>query len=149
MRMRTLLGLVGVPTLVAAVAAQTVILRPGQYEMTVEMNMPGGVKMDPLKQTDCITRDDLKDFSKAFQEPDFAKACKVSGYSATGNKVTFNTDCTEDGTRMTGKTEMNFTAESFNGQTTTKDGEGNVMTLKMSGKRVGECPKQAGIDRLN
>lgn len=141
MRIRILLGLAGVLTLVAVAVAQTVILRPGQYEMTVEMNMPGGVKMDPLKQTDCITSDDLKDFTKAFQEPDFAKSCKVSGYTATGSKVTFNTDCTEDGTRMTGKTEMNFTAESFTGQTTTKDAEGNVMTLKMSGKRIGECPK--------
>ena len=141
MRLRTPLGLAGALTFVGMAVAQTVNLRPGQYEMTVEMNMPGGEKMAPLKQTDCITTDDLKDFTKAFQEPDFAKSCKVSGYTATGSKVTFNTDCTEDGARITGKTEMNFTAESFTGLTTTKDGEGNVITMKASGKRIGDCPK--------
>jgi hypothetical protein len=141
MQMRTLLGLAGGLVFVGAALAQTVNLRPGQYEMTVEMNMPGGQKMAPLKQTDCITADDLKDFTKAFQEPDFAKTCKVSGYTATGSKVTFNMDCTEDGSRMTGKTELNFTPESFTGFTTTKDEEDNVITMKMSGKRIGECPK--------
>jgi Protein of unknown function (DUF3617) len=141
MRIRTFLGLTGALTFVGAVVAQTVNLRPGQYEMTVELNMPGGQKMAPIKQTDCITADDLKDFTKAFQDPDFAKTCKVSGYTATASKVTFNTDCTEDGQRMTGKTEMNFTSESFTGLTTTKDGDGNVITMKMSGKRIGECPK--------
>jgi hypothetical protein len=141
MRIRSLLGPAGVLTFVTVAVAQTVILRPGQYEMTVEMNMPGGVKMDPLKQTDCITAEDLKDFSKAFLEADFAKACKVSGYKATGNKVTFSTDCTENGAHMSGKTEMNFTADSFTGLTTTKDDEGTVITLRMSGKKIGECPK--------
>jgi hypothetical protein len=141
MRRRALLGFIGTLAWSFAALAQTVNLRPGQYEMTAEITMPSGPPMPPQKQTDCITAEDLKDFSKAFQDPEFAKACQVSDYKASGSKVTFLTECKEDGVRMTGKTEMTFTADSFTGLTTTKDDAGNVITMKASGKRIGDCTK--------
>jgi hypothetical protein len=130
--------------LVACIApafAQTLTLRPGKYETTAEMDIPGGMKMPPHKDTQCITPEDLKDFSKAFGDPDFAKTCKVSDYKVSGNKVTFNTDCREDDLVMKGTTEMTFTAETFAGFMTMKDNKGRVTTIKTSAKRIGECTK--------
>ena len=105
--------------------------------------MPGGMKMPPQKQTDCITAEDLKDFSKAFQDPDVAESCKVSDYKVSGTKVTFNTECSEEGLRLTGAMEMTFTTESFAGLMTTKDDKGRVMTVKTTGKRMGSVRNEA------
>ena len=105
------------------------------------MEIAGAMKMAPQKTTDCITADDLKDFTKAFGDEDFVKTCKVSDYKVSGNKLTFNTDCKEDDLRMTGTTEMTFTTDSFTGVMTTKDDKGRVTTFKTSAKRIGECGK--------
>lgn len=55
----TLSGHVG---LTQATPAQTVNLRPGNYEMTAVMDMPG-MKMPTQKDVSCITAEDLKDLS--------------------------------------------------------------------------------------
>jgi hypothetical protein len=107
----------------------------------MEMEMPGGAKMPPHKDMQCITAEDLKDFSKSFGDPDFAKTCKVSDYKVTGNKLTFNVACNEDGLRMTGSTEMSFTSDTFSGLMTMKDDKGRVTTMRTRAKRVGECTK--------
>jgi uncharacterized protein DUF3617 len=120
--------------------AQTVNLRPGKYETTAELDMPG-MKMPPQKEVDCITSEDLKDFSKKLIDPEQAKGCKVSDYKVVGNKLTFNTDCKDDDVRVTSSMEMTFTPESFSGVMKSKDQAGRAMTIKTSAKRIGECTK--------
>jgi hypothetical protein len=122
------------------VAAQSVTLRPGRYETNAVMDMPG-MKIAPVKDFDCITQADLKDFSKKLIDPDQAKGCKVSNYKVIGNLLTFNTDCKDGDTRVAMSTEMTFTADSYTGVLKSKDQDGRVMNIKMTAKRVGECTK--------
>jgi hypothetical protein len=121
--------------------AQGINLRPGKYETTAAMEISGGLKMEPQKDTQCITPEDLEDFSKAFVDPEFAGMCKVSDYKVSDNKVTFNTHCKEDGLQMKGTTEMTFTADTFAGLMTMKDDKGRVTTIRTTAKRIGQCTK--------
>ena len=120
--------------------AQTVNMRPGKYETTAKIDL-AGMKMEPQKQVECITADDLKDMSKALLDPEFTAGCKVTSSKVVGNKMTFDTDCQEDDLRMTGVTEMTFASESFSAIMTMKDNKGRVTKIETTAKRIGECAK--------
>jgi hypothetical protein len=141
-QIRIALAVASVLSSVAMTAiAQSITLRPGKYETTVDMDMPGEMKMPSQKQMQCITPDDLKDFSKAVSDPEFARTCKVSDYKIVGNKLTFTSECKDGEVRARGTMEFTFAAESYSGVMTTKDNKGRVMTIKTSGKRIGDCVK--------
>ncbi len=141
--MRTLrtLAVLGLVAFALPLFAQTVNLRPGKYEVTAEMDMPG-MKMPPQKDVQCITAEDLKDLSKAMIDPEEAKNCKVSNYKVSGNKVTFDTTCEEDGMKMTSTAELTYTRESYTGIMKSKDDKGRVITIRTTAKRIGECAKK-------
>lgn len=146
MRTLKLLAPLAVVAMTLLAAAQTVNLRPGKYETTAEMDMPG-MKMPPLKDVQCITAEDLKDLSKAMIEkamtdPEEAINCKVSNYKVTGNKVTFDTTCEEDGMKITSTSELTYTRESYTGIMKSKDDKGRVTTIRTTAKRIGECGKK-------
>lgn len=140
-----------------AALAQTVNLRPGQYEYTLEMDLgipAEGQKavldaagFQKQKKLECLTAADVKDvktFAQSFSHPDLADMnCKISDSKSTGNKMTFNMTCVEDDVRMTMRTEMTFGTDSFTTVTNVIDDKGRVTTAggKMSAKRIGECPK--------
>ncbi len=140
MRTLEILAPLAIVALALLAVAQTVNLRPGKYEVTAEMDMPG-MKMAPQKDVQCITAEDLKDLSKALIDPEEAKNCKVSNYKVSGNKVTFNTTCEEEGVKMASTTELTYTRESFTGVMKSKDDAGRVMTIRTTAKRIGECAK--------
>lgn len=125
-----------------ATGSAQIQLRPGQYEVTADMDF-AGTKMTE-KDSDCITAGDLKDFSnisKLFMEADEEKSCKVSDYKVSGNNVTFNSICETDGLKMISTAEMTFATESFTGLMTMKDNKGRTTTIKTTAKRIGECKK--------
>ena len=129
--------------LVALVAAAgtglaQIQLRPGQYAGTVDMDFAGTKMSD--KQTDCITAEDLADFpKKLLLDPDLAGTCKIANHTVSASKVTLDMTCDEDGLKMTSRVEMTFTADSYTGISTSKDNRGRTTTMKMAGKRIGEC----------
>jgi hypothetical protein len=137
-----------VRTLVVSVAfgcaapalGQSLNIKPGKYETTATMEMPG-MKMAPQKNEECITAADLKDFSKKLVDPEMMQGCKISNYKIVGNKLTFDVSCKEDDLEMSGTTEMTFGPESFTNVVTMKDNKGRVTTIKGSAKRVGECAR--------
>lgn len=119
-------------------ASAQVQLRPGQYAGTVHMDFAGTTMTE--QQTDCITAEDLKDFpKKVLMDPDLGSTCKISNHTISGSKVTFDMSCEEDGLKMTSRVEMTFTPDSYVGVSISKDNRGRTTTLKLSGKRVGEC----------
>jgi len=131
--------------------AQTMSLRPGQYEYTLDMNLgipAEGQKavldaagFQKQKKLECLTAEDLKDM-KNMAHPELAELnCKISDPKSTGNKMTFTMTCVDDDVRMTMNTEMTFGTDAFTTVTKGKDHEGGVTTAKMSAKRIGECPK--------
>lgn len=117
--------------------AQSINLRPGRYEMVVDIELPNGQKM-PVKNTECITAADLKDGVKTFLE-EMGENCKISGLKATGNQMNFVATCNDDDVTMTTTAEMTFASDTFTGLFKAKDDKGQQFTFKMSGKRLGDC----------
>jgi hypothetical protein len=122
------------------VLAQTP-MRPGRWEVTMQMEMASmPMKMPPIKTTQCVTPEQVKDPGKAMpsgpgQNPN---NCKVSDYKTTGNSVAWKIAC-EGPDAMSGTGEMKFDGDSsYTGVMTMTSGRGN-MTMKYSGTRLGEC----------
>ena len=97
-------------------------------------------KMPPMKDTQCITAEDLKDFSRLLVDSEERERCKISDYRATGSKVTFNASCVEDGESYRMAVEMMFAADSFTGLMKSNH-KGQAMTITSVAKRIGDCVK--------
>jgi hypothetical protein len=142
-----------------------VAIRPGQYELTIDMNLNlpttskatatrGTTAADAQKavldaagfqgqkRLECITPDQAKeaqqDITKLYAREMAEANCKVADVKTVGNKVTFAMTCVEDRQRMVSNVEMTFGADWFTSTGTTTVG-GRVSTMKTNARRVGEC----------
>ena len=112
-------------------------LRPGQYELTSEMSSAGKT-MPAITASECITAEVLKDQTKLLMSAADDQNCKVSDLVKAGDRMTFTFTCNEDGVQFVSRAEMNYGVDAYTGVVTTKT-EGQVITTRMSAKRVGEC----------
>jgi hypothetical protein len=127
----------------AAAAALTAqgAMRPGRWETTVQMsmaNMP--IQMPEMKAARCVTAADLKkDPATGLPSgaPGDNSACKVSDYKESGSKVTWNMACTGQ-QPMTGTGELTFDGDMYTGLMK-MNGQQGPMTMKLTGKRLGDC----------
>jgi hypothetical protein len=108
------------------------------------MSMPGmPMSMPPTTSKQCITPADAADPQKAMPPQGRggnASDCKVSDYKMDGNKVTWSMAC-EGRQPMTGKGELVYAENAYTG-TMTMDMQGRgAMTMKYTGKRLGDCKK--------
>lgn len=127
----------------ASLAAQPGPRRDGQFEVKIEMDMPGmPMKMPAMTTQQCITPDQAKDPQKAVP-PQGGRgnenACKISDYKAEGNKVTWSMKC-EGREPMTGTGEFVYTDDGYTGSIN-MDRQGQAMTMKYTAKRLGDCTK--------
>jgi hypothetical protein len=142
-------------TLRLAVAAATVVSmaaqgsgprRDGNWQVTMEMDIPGmPQKMPPMTLTQCLTKEDAEDPSKlAPQGRGGAPSnCKVSDYKTEGNKVTWSMRC-EGESAMSGTGEFVYSGDTYTGtmkMSMARGGQPMTMTMKYSGKRLGDCVK--------
>ena len=120
--------------------------RDGQWEVKMEMDMPGmPAGMPPFTSTQCITPEEAKDPEKLM--PQMGRGgrgrgnqnCHVSDYKLEGNKATWSMKCDGD-MAMTGTGEFTYAADTYNGTIKMDTGRG-AMTMKYSGKRLGDCVK--------
>jgi len=120
--------------------------RDGQWEVKMEMEMAGmPAGMPPFTTTQCITPDEAKDPQKAM--PQMGRGgrgrgnqnCTVSDYKMEGNKVSWSMKCEGD-QAMTGTGEFTYAADTYTGSIKMETGRG-AMTMKYSGKRLGDCVK--------
>jgi hypothetical protein len=134
-----LMTLLVVLTVAASPAVAQNSMREGQWEVTMQMEMPGmPMQMPPMKNMQCVTKEQLKDPGNALPKGPDSKDCKVSDYKNEGNKVTWKMACTGS-QKMTGSGELVFNGDSYDGAITmTMDPQGQ-MKMKLSGKRVGDC----------
>ena len=111
----------------------------------MEMDIPGmPAGMPPMTSIQCITPDESKDPQKAM--PPSGRGgrgasgdCKVSDYKMDGNKVTWSMKC--DGKeQMSGVFEFVYSGDTYTG-TMKMDRGGQAMTMKYTGKRLGDCTK--------
>jgi hypothetical protein len=126
----------------AALAAQTP-MRPGSWDVTVQMQMPNmPVQMPETKTTQCITPEQSKDPVNTLPRGPQAgrganQDCKVSDYKVSGNTVTWKMTCSTP-QPMTSTGEMTFTDDSYVGTMKMNMPQGD-MSMKLTGKRVGDC----------
>ena len=128
----------------AAVIAQSG-MRPGQWEITSQMqmpNMPAGFQMPSSKMTQCITGEQAKDPVSAVPRQGRGRGgkddCKFSDYKTTGNTTTFTMACTSPD-KMTGTGEMTFAGDDSYTSTMKMVMAQGEMTMKTTGKRIGDC----------
>ncbi len=135
-----LFAVCGVGLAWVAVAQQNP-MREGRWEVTMELGMAGTpVKMPPMTTTQCVTKDQINDPSRAIPTAPGSQAndCKVSDYRVTGNKVAWKMACSKP-EPLSGSGELSFTGESaYTGVVTMTMPQGD-MTMKLSGKRLGDC----------
>lgn len=114
--------------------------RDGRWEVKMEMEMPGmPVKRPPVTMVQCVTKEQAEDPQRAVPQAGRGEQnnCKVSDYKVTGNKVTWSMKC-EGPEAMSGTAEVTYSDNSYDG-VMKMDRQGQVMTMKYSGKRLGDC----------
>ena len=139
MNSRTAVVVVGVMGLAASLLAQGP-RRDGKWEVKVEMQMPG-MTMPAQTVTQCVTKDEAADPLKAMPQRGRggdSSDCKVSDYKVDGNKVSWSMACAKD--KMTGTGEFVYAGETYTGSMIMNT-QGQTMTMKYSGKRLGDCTK--------
>lgn len=106
----------------------------GQWEMTVETNIPGmPMKMPPTTYTQCMRKDDPVPHDK---QP--SQECKVQDMKTEGNTVSWKLVCNSPGGQMTGIGKVTYQKNTMNGTITMK-GQDVQMVTKIKGRRIGDC----------
>lgn len=127
---------------VVTLGAQAHPMRPGRWEITASMQM-GTMSMPPMTNTQCITAEELKRSNEGGMPAGWATGpqsnCKVSDYTLAGDTVTWKMECS--GPRAsTGQGRMVFKGDTYDGTMSMTMPQGE-MTMKTTGKRVGDCTK--------
>jgi hypothetical protein len=138
---RTIAVLVCLTSISWAVAAQGP-RRDGNWEITMEMDMPGmPMKMPPVKTVQCITPQQANDPNLALPKSNQGKndSCKVTDQKIVGNKVSWAIACGGQAP-MSGNGEITYAGDSYDGWMKMKTASGE-MTMKYTGKRLGDCTK--------
>ena len=120
------------------VFAQAPVMKPGNYEISMKMSMPG-MEMPPMTQTQCVTEAMVKDPQSAIPKGPAGGDCKASDYKMVNNTATFKMTCTQP-VPMVMVGEMTYAGDSYSG-TMTVDAAGQSMVMAYTAKRLGECPK--------
>ena len=116
-------------------AAQQNPMRPGRWEVTAQMEMPG-MQMPAMKNSQCITQQQIDSPTHAVPTGPDSKDCKVSDYKVSGNTITWNMACASQG--MTGSGELKFNGDAYEGLVKIM-AQQREMNMKFNGKRVGDC----------
>ena len=146
MIVRSAVVVVAVATLAIAAFAQGV-RRDGQWEVKMEMEMAGmPAGMPPFTTTQCITPEEAKDPEQLVPQTGRGRGrgrgnqdCKSTDQKIEGNKVTWSMKC-EGEQPMTGTGEFVYAGDTYTGTIKMDTGRG-AMTMKYTGKRLGDCVK--------
>jgi len=131
----TVFVLVSLPTTILAVDG----MRDGMWEITSKMEMPGmPMEMPPTTVKHCYTKEEVKDQKNVINKD---KDCTVTDFKKSGNKVSWKMRCTgKNAGTFSGETV--FSGDSYESVMNMQSdaGKGKSMTMKVIGKRVGNCP---------
>jgi len=126
----------------AANAADHPNVQPGNWEITVSMEMPGMPPRPAMTSNRCIKPDHVKDsqsFADSMQERNRGK-CKVSDLKLESDKLSYSFACDSG---ATGTSEILFGGTTYEGTNKmTVPGHGNgpmTITQHIKGKRIGDC----------
>jgi hypothetical protein len=123
--------------------AQKKQLQPGQWQITVQMEMEGSpVRMQPMTMTKCVTPDQAKSPAELFRprNPNAKDDCEMKEVKQEGNKFSWTVDCKGKGK---GSGSVTFEPGKYDGvavmEVVDRKGVLRKMTSTMSGRRIGEC----------
>jgi len=139
--MRAARFVIPIVVLAAVIAQAQSPMRAGRWQVSMQMEMPNmPAQMPPMTTTQCVTEEQLKK-DPATGLPTGMQgnpnACKVSDYKQTANTVSWKVACTGQ-QPMTGTGALTFAEDSYTGTINMSMPQG-AMTMKMTGKRLGEC----------
>ena len=124
--------------LLAALPAWGLDLKPGKYEITAKVEMPGMPGgMPPQKTTQCLNEQEPVPISSAG-----AQGCKITDMKTQGNTVTYTMACSQQGMKTTSTGEITYKGEAFEGTSQTimdAAAGGMTITTEVKGKRIGKC----------
>ncbi len=111
-------------------------MRPGRWEITSSVEMPGmAFTMPSTKHVQCLTDKDLIPES---QQQD--NQCEILENTQSGNTVTWKVVCNAEGGTMTSSGKIVYNGDTFEGTVVTNGPQmPSGMTQTMTGKRIGEC----------
>lgn len=120
-------------------------MRPGLWEMTTRMQMPGMPYQMPARTfRRCITQADLdKNHGVPKPQTHGDMTCTMANFTRSGNTLNYTMKCTgKDGDmQFDGSTTMD-SRDAYHGtmhMTGTAEGHAMDMTGKTQGKRIGDC----------
>jgi len=118
-------------------------MKDGLWEITTKTEMkgmPGNIPPTTMKQ--CLTKKDNVPQEDKGKNPN----CKMTENKVSGDTVTWTMLCKEKDGTMDNKGQMTYKGDTFDGKSvmTMKDksGKAQVITSKMTGKRLGPCDKK-------
>jgi hypothetical protein len=133
-----------------ALYAQTVGLKPGIYEFTTDVQLPPdlvaklppqalAMMQKPKVTQHCISQGDVDHVSQqiAQGQSNQPENCKVLEHSMSGSEVKFTAQCPHN----TAHFEGTFAGDSFQGTAVSTSDKGQVVTVKIAARRVGDCSK--------
>lgn len=135
-------------TFVVVLLASAVVVgqgprRDGRWEVRMQMEMPGmPANMPPMTMTQCVTEDEADNPEKMLPQAQGSAAgdkCTMADRKISGNKITWTMKC-EGADAMSGAGEIVYSDNAYEGVMKMTQG-GQTMTMKYSGKRLGDCTK--------
>ena len=140
MKFRNFALFVVVCALVAPVYAAGPV-KPGKWERTVEMDMPGmPMKMPPRTSTYCVTKEQAENPENAVPRSDRQQDCKLSDVKVDGSTVSWKMTCEKS--QATGTGSITYSADSYTGKMDMKMAGDREMHMKYSGKYLGACDEK-------
>jgi hypothetical protein len=117
------IALLAVALVAAALASAQSSVRPGQYEVTASMRMPGEASATEYTELDCISEEEASDLQSTLLELVSEDTCGASNIESSPGKLSFDSDC--EG--ILSHADITFTEETIsfvltvtaNGQTST------------------------------
>lgn len=110
--------------------------KPGRWETTVTMEMPG-IDLPPVTTAVCLTKEDVEHPEKALPKASDS-GCTVADFKVAGNTATWSMKCTTPQGAMTGKGSITYTESSYTGSMDLSM-SGQDIHAKLSGAFKGEC----------
>jgi hypothetical protein len=123
--------------------AEEVTMRPGEYEMTTEMQMAGGRQpMPPTTFRHCFSADDVKDWNRVIREnPHKSSNCQIQDMKTTGSHASWTMTCSS-GAKATAQAERSTDGYdiTMNMEMPGQSGRNKVKVHTVA-KRLGDCAK--------
>jgi hypothetical protein len=120
-------------------------LEPGKYVLTITYEVQDQRQNEPRTATRCITRDDLDDPEKIFNDQTSSPAesvtpCSVRNLRSTDRQVSYDADCPNRTVHVKGSVTGN--GFSVVRAVTPKGNSAVSLRFTVRGRRTGDCPER-------